>query len=132
MKREIILTGILKDNDLFLIVKRSEDDSQYPGAWEFPGGHLEIGETIKEGLKRELMEEIGYNDEFNPIITNYYDEIKEKNNELIHNLEIDFLINIEKDKIKIKLSNEHTDYKWVTKDSELLDEFIKEKLSNVK
>lgn len=132
MKREIILTGILKDNDLFLIVKRSEDDSQYPGAWEFPGGHLEIGETIKEGLKRELMEEIGYNDEFNPIIPHYYDEIKEKNNELIHNLEIDFLINIEKDKIKIKLSNEHTDYKWVTKDSELLDEFIKEKLSNVK
>ena len=38
MNTEIILTGILKDKDEFLIVKRSENDILYPGAWEFPGG----------------------------------------------------------------------------------------------
>lgn len=32
MKKEIVLTGILKDKDEFLIVKRSEDDDKYPGA----------------------------------------------------------------------------------------------------
>ena len=131
MDTNIVLTGILKDEDLFLIVKRSENDNLYPGAWEFPGGHLEVGETLKEGLKRELMEEISFNEDFNPVITNYYDEIKEKNNKLIHNLEIDFIINVKKEKINIKLSNEHTDYKWVKKDSKLLDDFIKNKLSNV-
>ena len=78
METKIVLTGILKDNDLFLIVKRNENDELYPGAWEFPGGHLENGETLKEGLKRELKEEIGFIDEFNPIITHYFDEIKEK------------------------------------------------------
>ena len=41
MNTKIILTGILQDNDEFLIVKRSLNDDLYSGAWEFPGGHLE-------------------------------------------------------------------------------------------
>ena len=131
MKTQIVLTGILRDKDLFLIVKRNENDNLYPGVWEFPGGHLEDGETIKEGLKRELLEEIGYTDEFNPRITHYYDEIKSKNGKLIYNLEIDFIINVDKSNLEIKLSNEHSEYKWVTKDSKCLDDFIKCKLSNL-
>ena len=51
MKTRIVLTGILKDNDLFLAVKRNENDDMYPGAWELPGGHLEDGETLKEGTR---------------------------------------------------------------------------------
>lgn len=131
MKTKIVLTGILKDKDLLLIVKRNENDDLYPGAWEFPGGHLEKGETLKEGLKRELEEEIGFTDEFNPQITHYYDEVKVKNGELVHDLEIDFIINVDSTKVNVKLSNEHCDYKWVTKDSKYLDEFIKDKLSNI-
>ncbi|MDD6223700.1 MAG: NUDIX domain-containing protein [bacterium] len=131
MKTKIVLTGILKDYDMFLVVKRNEDDDLYPGAWEFPGGHLEKGELLKEGLMRELKEEIGFNQEFNPKITHYYDEIKEKNGELIHNIEIDFIIDVNRDSIEVKLSNEHCDYKWVKKDSECLDDFIKEKLVNI-
>lgn len=131
MKTRIVLTGILKDNDLFLVVKRNENDDLYPGAWEFTGGHLEDGETLKDGLKRELIEEIGYTENFNPIITHYFDEVKEKNNELIHDLEIDFIIKVDKSKVNVKLSEEHSDYKWVTKDSDYLDEFIKNKLSNI-
>ena len=131
MKTRIVLTGILKDKNLLLVVKRSENDDLYPGAWEFPGGHLEDNETLKEGLKRELEEEIGFTDEFNPISTHYYDEVKEKNGELVHDLEIDFIVNVDSSKINVKLSNEHCDYKWVTKDSDYLDKFIKDKLSNI-
>ena len=131
MNTKIVLTGILKSNDEFLVVKRSENDDLYPGAWEFPGGHLENGETLKEGLKRELEEEIGFTENFNPIITHYFDELNERNNELIHDLELDFIINVDSSKIDIKLSDEHSDYKWVTRDSEYLDDFIKDKLSNI-
>lgn len=132
MDTKIVLTGILKDNDEFLVVKRSENDELYPGAWEFPGGHLENGETLKEGLKRELTEEIGFNLEFEPIITHYYDEIKDKNNEMIHDLEIDFIINVNKSEFNVVLSDEHCDYKWVKKDSDLLDDYIKDKLVNIR
>ena len=131
MKTRIVLTGILRDKDLFLVVKRNENDNLYPGSWEFPGGHLEKGETLKDGLKRELEEEIGFTENFNPIITHYFDELNERNNELIHDLELDFIINVDSSKIDIKLSDEHFDYKWVTRDSEYLDDFIKDKLSNI-
>ena len=127
MKTRIVLTGILRDKDLFLVVKRNENDNLYPGSWEFPGGHLEKGETLKDGLKRELEEEIGFTENFNPIITHYFDELKERNNELIHDLELDFIINVDSSKMDIKLSDEHSDYKWVTRDSEYLDDFIKDK-----
>lgn len=131
MKTRIVLTGILKDNEKLLVVKRSENDDLYPGAWEFPGGHLEDGETLKQGLKRELQEEIGFTDNFEPIITHYYDKVKEKNGELVHDLEIDFIVNVDSSTLEIKLSGEHCDYAWVTKDSDYLDDFIKDKLSNI-
>lgn len=127
MDKNIIITGILKDKEEFLIVKRNENDELYPGAWEFPGGHLETGETLIEALARELKEEIGFTQQLNPIITHYTDEIKGKT----YNLEIDFIINVNKDELDITLSEEHIDYKWVTKDSEFLDDFIKDKLTNV-
>ena len=131
MKRNIVLTGILKDNDLFLVVKRNDNDILFPGAWEFPGGHLEDCETIKQGLARELKEEIGFSDDFNPIITHYTDEIKQKNGELVHNIEIDFIVDVNSDDLIIKLSEEHSDYKWVEKDSLLLDSYIREKISKI-
>ena len=126
METRIVLTGILKDNDLYLVVKRNENDDLYPGAWEFPGGHLEDNENIFEGLKRELKEEIGYDLVSKPIITNYSDSIKNS----IHKIELDFIINVNKDNINVILSDEHSDYKWVTKDSDLLDDFIKSKIND--
>lgn len=60
MKTEIVVTGILKSKDHYLIVERADYDETYPSPWEFPGGHLEEGETIIEALKRELKEEINY------------------------------------------------------------------------
>ena len=131
MKTDIVLTGILKDKDLFLVVKRNEDDDLFPGAWEFPGGHLENGELFKEGLARELKEEIGFEQDFDLKITHYFDEIKNKNGNLIHNIEIDFIIDVNKEKTDIILSDEHCAYEWVTKNSAYLDNFIKEKLANL-
>ena len=129
MDTSIVLTGILKSQDELLIVKKNENDDLYPGAWEFPGVPLENGETIKEGLKRKLYEEIGFDLEFQLIITHYYDEIKNKKTDSWYRNR--FYHNVNKSNIDIILSDEHCDYKWVTKDSELLDDFIKAKLENI-
>ena len=44
--------------DAFLLTSRPEG-KVYAGYWEFPGGKLEVGETVEAALKRELHEELG-------------------------------------------------------------------------
>ena len=125
MKREIVVTAIIKYKEEYLIVKRNEDDSKFPGAWEFPGGHIENNELLLDGLKRELYEEIGIIIDMDPKIVNYSDEFDSND---IYNLEIDFLIEVDKKDLNIHLGEEHSDYKWVSKDSNLLDDYIKSKI----
>ncbi len=50
--------GVLKDaRGRILIAQRREGD-MLGGLWEFPGGKRESGETIRECVRRELMEEL--------------------------------------------------------------------------
>jgi 8-oxo-dGTP pyrophosphatase MutT (NUDIX family) len=39
--------------------KRAETKRFLPGVYELPGGHIEFGEDMLAGLKREIMEEFG-------------------------------------------------------------------------
>ena len=41
-----------------LIIKRAAFDSS-PNLWEIPGGRLELGESLVEGVSREVQEETG-------------------------------------------------------------------------
>ncbi|HQU79655.1 MAG TPA: Nudix family hydrolase [Azonexus sp.] len=46
------------DASEFLLAQRPEG-KVYAGYWEFPGGKVEPGETVREALVRELYEELG-------------------------------------------------------------------------
>ena len=50
-----VLAVVLRD-DRVLIVQRAQQPNA--GRWGFPGGVLELGETVAQGAMRELLEEM--------------------------------------------------------------------------
>lgn len=51
------VAGIVIRDERVLLVRRGE--SRMQGQWSIPGGCLELGETIKQGVAREMREETG-------------------------------------------------------------------------
>jgi 8-oxo-dGTP diphosphatase len=54
-----IAAGMLYGQGRLLLGKRSAHRTAYPGVWDLPGGHVEVGETAEQALVRELREELG-------------------------------------------------------------------------
>src|SRR5271156_975964 len=51
-----VLVVVLRGDQVLIVQRRQEPNA---GRWGFPGGVLELGETVAEGAMRELMEETG-------------------------------------------------------------------------
>lgn len=49
---------LVRDGRVFL-VHRADSNDWYPNVWDFPGGHIEPGESSPDALMRELREELG-------------------------------------------------------------------------
>lgn len=60
-----VTAAILVHEGRILIARRPSGD-RLAGFWEFPGGKLEVGETPRDCLKRELYEEFGIQTRIGP------------------------------------------------------------------
>lgn len=57
--RLIVAVGVIQNEAGQILISKRADDVHQAGLWEFPGGKLETGETARDALKRELLEELG-------------------------------------------------------------------------
>lgn len=53
-----VVAAIIRRNDRILITRRF-DHVHLPGLWEFSGGKVEPGESLRAALRREIREELG-------------------------------------------------------------------------
>lgn len=110
--------GVMK----VFLPKRAETKKFLPNVFELPGGHIDYGEDIEGGLRREIKEEFNMNIEVDePFYAfTYLNKIKGT-----HSVEIiyfaKFIDNIE----KIKLNPEdHLEYIWIAENE--IDKIIDE------
>jgi len=85
-----------------------------PGVVELPGGHIEFGEDIVAGLKREIMEEFGMRIEVGDpfFVFSYVNDIKGS-----HSVEVIYFATFTDPLDKIKLSpDDHSEYGWFGED----------------
>jgi len=58
VQRVDVVVGIIFHESKFLAEKRKKSDKIDPGIVSLPGGHVELGETRKAALIREMKEEL--------------------------------------------------------------------------
>lgn len=54
-----VVVGLLFNAEGHILIARRPPQVVSPGFWEFPGGKVEVGETLEAALTREFFEEIG-------------------------------------------------------------------------
>ena len=90
----------------FLILQRSKKETSKHGLWELPGGKVEEGETPRQAAVIEAKEEAGLDIKLKANLGPHHDDKKKKTYHAY--------IATPKKGQKVKLSEEHSDYKWVT------------------
>lgn len=98
--KEVAKVVIIDDDNRVLMLKRSNYMDKFAGDWDLPGGHIQVGEDLETGLKREVKEETDLS------ISNIFFVSK------IDNLHFYFCDYNQK---PIKLSHEHTGFRFFSK-----------------
>ena len=85
--------GVVFRGGRVLLVKRRFEP--LAGRWSLPGGVLEVGETLGQGLAREMMEETGLDVEVGPVV-DVFDRITrdDEGRPRFHYVLVDFLCTV--------------------------------------
>lgn len=73
------VTGVLVENNKILLVKQKVSEKRN---WSLPGGKLEQGETLEQGIIREMKEETGLDVEIIRLL--YLCDVSASDNTLLH------------------------------------------------
>ncbi len=119
---------MLKNKDgKYLVVCRSA--KKYPEIgvkWDIVGGRINSGKTLLENLKREVLEEVGLEIKYEPKLLAAQDILRKDK----HVVRLTYLGVADGE---VKLSEEHTAYKWLSLEElavlEPMDSYFKEVLA---
>lgn len=103
---------VIRGNSVLLIRRGSEP---LKGEWSIPGGMLELGESLQEGVQREVLEETGLN--VNPLeVLTVFDRVQ-KNGERVqyHYVIVDYVCQLTGG--RLKPGSDVLDARWVEREN---------------
>lgn len=98
---------LVKKGNKYLLLQRSKNDDEDSGCWDLPGGGINFGEQPVTAAGREAKEEAGINIKIIKPLS-VWAMPYQKQWSVETNILAKYLSG------KIKLSAEHSDYRWVT------------------
>jgi ADP-ribose pyrophosphatase YjhB (NUDIX family) len=94
MKFRVIVVGLIKKDESYLLGKKPDNTGPYPNTWHLPGGGINLDkESLEEALRREIKEESGIEIKEMQSIGIDEDYEKDKHGELTHYVFLDFKAN---------------------------------------
>jgi len=112
--RFLVATGAIIENTKtgkILLLKRSEEKDFSGGIWEYITGRMNQFEEPEDGLRREIREEAGIEVEIVKPVSIFHIFRGEK---IAENELVGIMYWCKADTEEIKLSEEHTDFQWVS------------------
>jgi len=108
-KMVVVVKGIIENKGKILILKRSAIDEIDAGVWETVGGKIDFGEELEDALTREVKEETGIVVSIEKLLyaTTFFTN---PNRKIVL---LTYFCRTTDD--QIILSDEHSDYLWVTR-----------------
>lgn len=103
----LTVRGIIKNNNELLVLKRHPKSRTDPEMWELPGGKVESGEFFTDALVREIKEETN----LDVSVADFCEAIQ---NDYSHKRTVQIMMYLENIEGEVKISDEHTDWKWAT------------------
>ena len=120
--RVVLKVIILRGDGRMLALKRPEKpEHSDSGLWDLPGGKIEYGEQIVDGLRREVREETGLNIYIHPAPLSVWSEVSPHRN--THYVGITMMGDYMGG--DVRLSPEHERHQWMTPGT-----FVKQKTFN--
>jgi len=118
MKSRVIVAvgAIIEDGNggILLVKHKPERGGFWQGKWICPGGELELGETIGEGIKREVKEETGLDVELVRPLPAFDRVVKSEGEVSLHVVYIDYLAKLAGGGLKV--DSDVGEAIWVKKD----------------
>ncbi len=113
----MVAVGAVIEDDkgrILLVKHKPERGGFWQGKWICPGGELELGETIGEGIKREVKEETGLEIELVKPLSAFDRIVKSAGEVRLHVVYIDYIVKLVGGELKV--NSDVGKALWVKKD----------------
>lgn len=109
----IVVCALIEHGGKLFVAKRANTKTSWPGRYEIIGGHLDPGESLEDGLRREIMEEVGAGIEIGQIVDAF---TYQSQDEGVFKVEICYLCHFPEGVEPTLNPEDHSEFRWITEE----------------